>query len=113
MSKQEILGHLIDSAQNNIQRFIRGQYETEPALVYDQDQWVAYNDYQQAEAGQLIQLWELLNRQIIRIWEHMPSENLSRQCRIRNSLFTIEYLMDDYIIHLKHHLIQINENYID
>ena len=40
-SKIEILGHLVDSAQNNLRRFICGQYESIPPLiVYDQDFWV-------------------------------------------------------------------------
>jgi hypothetical protein len=34
-SKKEILGHLIDSAANNHQRFIRAQYENIPTIVYD------------------------------------------------------------------------------
>lgn len=45
-SKIEVLGHLIDSAQNNLRRFICGQYESPPALIaYDQDFWVAANQY--------------------------------------------------------------------
>src|SRR6185436_12071230 len=45
-SKKEILGHLVDSAQNNIRRFIVGQYENNPQIVYNQDQWVAMQVYQ-------------------------------------------------------------------
>lgn len=46
-SKKEIVGHLIDSAQNNLRRFIVGQYEgTPPHVVYDQDFWVKANNYQ-------------------------------------------------------------------
>ena len=45
-SKQEVLGHLIDSAQNNLRRFIVGQYAASPPhIVYDQDFWVLANDY--------------------------------------------------------------------
>jgi hypothetical protein len=32
-SRQEILGHLIDSAANNHQRFIRVQFEEAPAIL--------------------------------------------------------------------------------
>jgi hypothetical protein len=35
-SKKEILGHLIDSATNNHQRFVRAQFET-PQIYYEQD----------------------------------------------------------------------------
>jgi len=46
-SKAEELGHLIDSAQNNIRRFIVGQYEEQPHIVYKQDEWVKISNYQQ------------------------------------------------------------------
>ena len=38
-SKKEILGHMIDSAQNNIRRFIVAQYEDSPKITYKQDNW--------------------------------------------------------------------------
>ena len=37
-SKAEVVGHLIDSAQNNIQRFIRAQYEGAPNHFYNQNE---------------------------------------------------------------------------
>ena len=45
--KKEILGHMVDSAQNNIRRFIVAGYEENPKIVYDQDKWVAIVKYQQ------------------------------------------------------------------
>jgi len=32
-SKKEVIGHLIDSAQNNIRRFIVTQYESNPLII--------------------------------------------------------------------------------
>jgi len=43
-SKKEILGHLIDSAQSNIRRFIVAQYEDEPKILYNQDKWVVISN---------------------------------------------------------------------
>ena len=54
-SQKEILGHLIDSATNNHQRFVRGQFEDKPVIFYDQNQWVAYNHYQETKTEQLIE----------------------------------------------------------
>jgi len=34
-SKKEILGHLVDSAQNNIRRFVVGQYDERPKIIYN------------------------------------------------------------------------------
>src|SRR5215510_5570442 len=59
-SKREILGHLIDSAQNNIRRFIVAQYDERPKIVYNQDKWVAITNYQQYPQSDLIDLWSLL-----------------------------------------------------
>ncbi len=106
-SKKEILGHLIDSAQNNIQRFIRGQYEDNPYLMYGQDDWVSLNNYQKKDETELIELWKLLNLQITHIWDAMPEENLSLPCRVAGDQVTIQWHVDDYTEHLKHHLKQI------
>jgi uncharacterized damage-inducible protein DinB len=110
-SKKEVLGHLIDSAHNNTRRFICGQYEaTAPKIVYDQDQWVNLNNYQQSESKEVIALWALANKRIIAILEKMPASSYSKQAdtgKNSESLHTLEFLADDYVKHLKHHLNQI------
>ncbi len=108
-SKKEITGHLIDSAQNNIQRFIRGQYEVEPSISYNQDFWVQMNNYQESDSHNLIDLLKLLNEQIIAIWENIPTEDLLRKCKIGNCIVTIEWVMNDYLVHLNYHLDQIHK----
>jgi hypothetical protein len=44
-SKKEILGHLVDSAQTNIRRFVVAQYEEQPHIVYAQNAWVTAANY--------------------------------------------------------------------
>ena len=105
-SKQEILGHLIDSAQNNIRRLIVAQYEHEPTIVYNQDVWVTANDYQHANAASLAALWTLLNTQFVTILKCTPAEAAQRLCRT-GELHSLEWLAQDYVKHLKHHLHQI------
>ena len=80
-SKKEIIGHLIDSAQNNIRRFIVAQYEDTPAIVYDQDRWVTIGRYQDTNTTDIIDLWYLLNKQIVNIVGNTPEEMKLRQCR--------------------------------
>src|SRR5580693_6344926 len=54
-SKKEILGHLIDSAANNHQRFIRLQMARELTLPgYDQAGWVKANGYQQTSWSDVV-----------------------------------------------------------
>ena len=110
-SKKEVVGHLIDSAQNNLRRFICSQYEsTPPKITYDQDFWVAANEYQKMEKEDIIRLWKLINRQIGSILRNMPEQNYNRQCDTGNesvNLHTLQWLAEDYVKHMKHHLNQI------
>ena len=105
-SKKEILGHLVDSAQNNIRRFIVAQYEHEPHIVYNQDQWVTISNYQQYPFTDLVELWYLLNNHICIILENINPEAAQRKSRSEN-LQSIEWLAQDYIKHLRHHLHQV------
>jgi hypothetical protein len=105
-SKKEILGHLIDSAQNNIRRFIVAQYEERPKIVYAQDKWVALTNYQQSNLPDLISLWYLLNKQICQVLRFMPAEMTEREIQTED-IHTIRWLAQDYIQHLLHHLHQV------
>ena len=66
-SKKEILGHLVDSAVNNHQRFVRAQHCEALAFPgYEQDAWVANQNYNDVEWKDLIELWVLFNRHLAR-----------------------------------------------
>jgi len=109
-SKKEILGHLVDSAQNNIRRFVVAQYEDCPRIGYDQDKWVALADYQHYPTKDLLALWRLLNRHICRILAGITPEETLRKCAMGNDQqYTIKWLAADYCNHLLHHLHQILE----
>jgi len=105
-SKKEILGHMIDSAQNNIRRFIVAQYEDNPTITYKQDNWVAISGYQNYDLTDLVNLWYLLNKHIVVILERMPAEMMQRSCQTEKP-HTIDWLAKDYIRHLLHHLHQV------
>jgi len=105
-SKKEILGHLVDSAQNNIRRFIVAQYDERPKIVYDQDKWVAVTNYQQYELTDLIDLWYRLNKHICHVLTFMPEETNKRQVETEQ-FHDLRWLADDYIKHLLHHLHQV------
>jgi hypothetical protein len=107
--KKEILGHLIDSAFNNHQRFVRAQM-TERLVWpgYDQDQWVSFQKHRERPWPELVQLWEQLNRHIVHVMANVPPGRLNAQCVIGDSdPVTLEWLMNDYVRHLRHHLDQI------
>lgn len=105
-SKKEELGHLIDSAQNNIQRFIRVQYQ-HVHILYNPDRWVEFNDYQHAEMKDLVQLWYLLNKQIVRILQNMDPAFYENFIDIGHEMpnqQTTYFIAEDYVLHMKHHL---------
>ncbi len=110
-SKKEILGHLIDSATNNHQRFIRGQFESIPLISYDQNKWNEFSYYQQFNTDQSIQFWTFYNLQLLELIKLIPPNNLKKECNTGGQTnVTIEFLFVDYVSHLEHHLGQILEN---
>jgi hypothetical protein len=103
-SGKEVIGHLIDSAQSNIRRFVVAQYE-EAYIVYKQDEWVKLADYQNYPPDELIQLWALLNKHICRVLQTMPKEKYESICLTNNHTpHTLKWLAEDYNRHLLHHL---------
>lgn len=105
-SKQEIMGHLEDSAQNNLRRFIVAQYEDNPVIIYNQDKWVAAANYQEQPGNEIIERWFLLNKQICHVLRNMSEETAQRTCTT-SEVHTIAWIAADYNKHLKHHLHQV------
>ncbi|WP_396161979.1 DinB family protein [Flavobacterium sp.] len=111
-SKKEILGHLIDSAINNLQRFTEIQYAEKPYKTrpYNQDALVKYNDYQNKNNQNLFDLWLHLNRHILEIIKNQTDKTLAYQLILPNSkLNNLQFLIEDYIEHLFYHVSQINK----
>lgn len=106
-SKKEILGHLCDSAINNLSRFVRMQYEDEPVNIhkYNQNKWVKYNGYNGKSPQEILDLWKCLNSQIIHIISTIPEKKLNITCDIGDGdIKTLAWLLEEYVNHMKHHL---------
>jgi DinB superfamily len=107
-SKKEILGHLIDSAANNHQRFMRLQVQTEISLPgYDQDDWVRLNHYQQRTWNEIVTLWSAYNRHLASVIESLDDSALGHVWHSPDGDVTLEFIASDYVRHLRHHLAQI------
>ena len=109
-SKKEILGHLIDSAINNLQRFTEIQYEEKPYLIrgYNQDELVKANDYQNTETKTILQFWLAINHQIMSIINNQTEETLSYKIEFNTGeTYDLRFLMTDYVDHIEHHMKQI------
>jgi uncharacterized damage-inducible protein DinB len=121
-SPREILGHLIDSASNNHQRFVRARWQEDLVFAgYDQDAWVEAQRYQETAWPELVSLWADYNRHLARVMASLPAD-IRQTPRMSHNFdriayrpvpvdqpSTLEYFMDDYVLHLEHHLRQIRE----
>ena len=118
---KEIIGHLLDSANNNLARFVRLQsvdhMRFEP---YAQEEWVRANGYAETDWNELVELWSRYNLHIARVMDRMPvavaMKPRTDQAPLgttyatlpANGVPTLDWLMRDYVEHLKHHLRQID-----
>lgn len=109
-SKKEILGHLIDSATINHHRLIRAQFQSTPAIEYNQNNWVKFNFYNEIDSVHLIRFWTSYNQQLIEIMKHIPKNHSHKTVRISDEIMSLEFLIADYIAHLEHHIKQIITN---
>lgn len=119
-SPKEVIGHLIDSASNNHQRFVRAAFTEDLVFPgYQQEQWVRAQRYASAPWTELVGLWSNFNLHLARVIEATPPEVRQRP-RLRHNLHelawkavpqdqpaTLEHFMRDYVDHLRHHIAQI------
>jgi hypothetical protein len=110
-SKKQIIGHLIDSAGNNHQRFVRSQLVNPLQLEgYEQERWVVTQRYQDESWKDLITLWGAFNIHLAHLIASVPAEKLGNTVQLGpGDPVTLEFLMKDYLRHLKHHLGQVLE----
>ena len=119
-SPKELIGHLIDSASNNHQRFVRAQFQDHLIFPgYQQNAWVESQHYQESNWSDLIELWAHFNLHLARVIDLIPDtiryhehiehnlDHIAWKTIPANRPATLEYFMRDYVGHLEHHLRQI------
>jgi hypothetical protein len=109
-SRKQVLGHLIDSASNNHQRFVRVSLQGSLEFPgYDQDGCVRVQAIQDAPWPVLVALWVSYNRFLAHVIARLPADKLEAPCRIgAGQPVTLRFLVEDYVAHLLHHLRQID-----
>jgi DinB superfamily len=121
-SIKEIIGHLIDSAANNHQRFVRAADQDDLVFPgYEQNRWVRVQAYDSAPWNELVTLWATYNQHLARVMAAVPSSVRERR-HARHNLHeigwrpfpadqpaTLDDLMHDYVLHLEHHLAQVHD----
>ena len=83
--------------------------------------WVEAQRYQETAWPELVSLWADYNRHLARAWPRCRPRSVGRRGTRHNfdriayrpvaadQPSTLEYFMDDYVLHLEHHLRQIRE----
>ncbi|HEX5052658.1 MAG TPA: DinB family protein [Planctomycetota bacterium] len=106
-SPKEVVGHLIDSACNNQQKFVRlllgaGHVDF---VGYAQDGWVRCQHYQDADWRALVELWRAYNGHLAHVIAHADPARLPHTISIDGKgPFRLDFVMADYVEHMKHHL---------
>jgi hypothetical protein len=105
-SRKEELGHLIDSASNNHQRFVRAALEAEyHGPSYDQNGWVTAHGYQQLPWADLVEFWGRYNVLLAQVIDGIPESKLSTECGIGDGApATLLFVIEDYVAHMQHHV---------
>jgi len=116
-SRKEVLGHLVDSAANNHRRFVISHKMKDMVFEgYNQNQWVASQDYNERNWQELVTLWKSFNIHIAHIIRHYNQGAFIREHTLHNlhkisfntlledEPATIHYLAEDYVDHMEYHL---------
>ena len=108
-STKETIGHLIDSAANNHQRFVRGQMTDILKFPgYRQADWVDCQRYGLESWVDLLDLWRAYNMHLRHVITSIPTGRLDNQCVVDDAdPVTLRFLAEDYLVHMRHHLAQI------
>lgn len=108
-SRKQVIAHLIDSASNNHQRFVRAAQQASLDFPgYDQEGNMRVQAPQEADWRLLVSLWVTYNRYLAHIIAHLPASKLETPCRIGSGdPVTLGFIATDYLTHLVHHLRQI------
>ena len=106
-SPKEIIGHLIDSASNNHQRFIRLQITDRlvfPEYGKDNLRWVEIGHYNDMDFADVILTWKQYNLLIGKIIEQADMSKLANCWEKGGEEITLIALMADYLKHIEGHL---------
>jgi len=114
-SIRQIVGHMVDSATNNIHRVIHMHYQESPVRYPDyanmgtNDKWIAIQNYQEEDWGELVQLWASVNRHMVHLIGQIDESFLNQQwISALNEKISLKAMITDYQKHFKLHLNEIS-----
>ncbi len=104
-SAKQVIGHLTDSAVNNLRRIVLLLIEPGQKLPgYAQMEWVNMQHYGEREWSQVLGLWFALNEHVAWTIAHVERARLVDEGVIEGERVTLGFLIADYVAHMEHHL---------
>jgi len=103
-SAKEVMGHLTDSAVNNLARFVRLAIRPHDLPSYDGDAWVQVQHYSERDWQHILALWFVLNQHIAGVIIRLDRASLANTGTIDGISVTLGFVIEDYVAHMHHHL---------
>ncbi len=97
-----------EPAYDSVERRAYGRAQEVKELTFPahaQEHWVSSQGYAERPWSELIDLWRLYNRHLAHVISLIPGERLAAICVIgMNEPVSLGYLIEDYLVHMRHHL---------
>lgn len=114
-SIRQIVGHMVDSATNNIHRVVHLHYQDSPVIYPDyanlgnNDRWIEIQNYQQENWTELILLWAAINRHMVHLIRQIDESRLNHVwiSALKERITLMEMILD-YPRHFNLHLNEIS-----
>jgi hypothetical protein len=113
---RQILGHMIDSASNNLHRIVHLQYRESPlsfpnyATYGNNDRWIAIQNYQEEDRETIISLWKYSHLHLLHVIKNINPEKLDQKWEADEEIFvSLEEMVIDFLRHFKLHISEIEE----
>ncbi len=108
-TRKEIVGHMLDSAANNRQRFVRAAiHGSFVGPDYAQAEWVAAHGYSGQSWATLLDWWKVEHAILAATVDRIPEERFDASCTVgENAPVTLRFVVEDYFRHQRWHLAQL------
>jgi hypothetical protein len=108
-TRRQIVGHLLDSAANNRQRFVRAAADGRYAgPKYAQDAWVVAHGYAEQDWETLLRWWQAEHEILAAVVDRIPEDRLSAECVVGDDApVTLRFSIKDYLEHQRWHFAQL------
>lgn len=114
---KQVLGHMADSASNNLHRIVHLQYQDSPltfpnyASNGNNDRWISIQNYQNENWEDLIRYWKYSHLHLIHVIENVDREKLDNEwiSGSAHGNVSLQEMITDFLRHFQLHLAEIRD----